>query len=60
MISDELGPDKLAHVDLIVASMMGVAMLRAIANTYENVTSRNGHGSGGKRMAGANSRFLSM
>ncbi len=40
---EELGPDNLAHLDLIVASTMGVAMLRAIANTYENAVSRNGH-----------------
>ncbi len=60
MISDELGPGKLAHVDLIVASAMGVTMSRAIANTYENATSRNDHGGGGKRTAGANSRFLGM
>ena len=48
IISEELGPDNLAHLDQIVASTMGVAMLRAIANTYENATSRNGHGGGGK------------
>ena len=60
IISEELGPDKLVHVDLIVASMMGVTMLRALANTDENATPRNGHGGGGKRTAGANSRFLSM